>query len=220
IDNSGNNKYLGTGRTLRIKSGGLILNKSSAIGLPGREDNGSLVLGDATHPAYVWAKGYGDNTNYLGAAVTAPGGFVAAYMGNLALVGDQTGIADEIAVNGGTLAIGTSENECLLTAGLLIRVCRGAKLLANHANSLNGIAVKLDGAGGDFAKVILPGDRICASLAVRDVYESTEWDDLPEGTYGSSESAAEFVRDDLFVGPGVLRVGAAPTPNGVMFLVY
>ena len=220
ISNGDKNRWLGEGRTLRIKSGGLILQGKSAIGLPGRTDNGALVLGDATHPAYVWAKGYNADTNYLGAAVTAAGGFVSAYPGNLCLVGDQTGIADEIAVNGGTLAIGTSENECLLTAGLLIRVCRGAKLLANHANSLNGIAVKLDGAGGDFAKVILPGDRICASLAVRDVYESTEWDDLPEGTYGSSESAAEFVRDDLFVGPGVLRVGAAPTPNGVMFLVY
>ena len=220
LSNGSNNRWLGEGRTLRIKSGGLILQGSSAIGIPGREDNGSLVLGDATHPAYVWAKAINANTNYLGAVVTAAGGFVSAYPGNLCLVGDQTGIADEIAVNGGTLAIGTSENECLLTAGLLVRVCRGAKLLANHANSLNGIAVKLDGAGGDFAKVILPGDRICASLAVRDVYESTEWDDLPEGTYGSSESAAEFVRDDLFVGPGVLRVGAAPTPNGIMFLIY
>ena len=220
INNSGNNRWLGADRTLRIKSGGLILQGSSAIGLPGRTDSGALVLGDATHPAYVWAKAINANTNYLGAVVTAAGGFVSAYPGNLCLVGDQTGIADEIAVNGGTLAIGTSENECLLTAGLLIRVCRGAKLLANHANSLNGIAVKLDGAGGDFAKVILPGDRICASLAVRDVYESTEWDDLPEGTYGSSESAAEFVRDDLFVGPGVLRVGAAPTPSGIMFLIY
>ena len=220
ISNGDKNRWLGEGRTLRIKSGGLILQGKSAIGLPGRTDNGALVLGDATHPAYVWAKGYNADTNYLGAAVTAAGGFVSAYPGNLCLVGDQTGIADEIAVNGGTLAIGTSENECLLTAGLLIRVCRGAKLLANHANSLNGIAVKLDGAGGDFAKVILPGDRICASLAVRDVYESTEWDDLPEGTYGSSESNAEFVRDDLFVGPGVLCVGAAPTPNGVMFLIY
>ena len=221
ISNGGNNRWLGEGRTLRIKSGGLILQGKSAIGLPGRTDNGALVLGDATHPAYVWAKAFNTNTNYLGAAVTAAGGFVSAYPGNLCLVGDQTGIADEIAVNGGTLAIGTADADCSLAVGIPIRVCTGAKLLLpTVTNAVAASPIKLDGAGKNSAKVILPVNQTCASLAVRDVYESTEWTALPEGTYGSSESAAEFVRDDLFVGPGVLTVGAAPTPNGVMFLIY
>ena len=220
INNSGNNRWLGEGRTLRIKSGGLILQGASAIGLPGRTDNGALVLGDATHPAYVWAKAFGSNTNYLGAAVTAAGGFVSAYPGNLCLVGDQTGIADEIAVNGGTLAIGTVDADCSLSDGLPIRVCRGAKLFLPKSNAVANSPIKIDGSAEAFGKIELPINQTCASLAVRDVFESDEWDDLPEGTYGSSESAAEFVRDDLFVGPGVLRVGAAPTPNGIMFLIY
>ncbi len=220
INNSGNNRWLGEGRTLRIKSGGLILQGSSAIGLPGRTDNGALVLGDATHPAYVWAKAFGSNTNYLGAAVTAAGGFVSAYPGNLCLVGDQTGIADEIAVNGGTLAIGTDDADCSLAVGIPIRVCTGAKLLLpTVTNAVAASSIKLDGAGKNSAKVILPVNQTCASLAVRDVYESDEWTTLPSGTYGSSESAAEFVRDDLFVGPGVLTVGEAKT-RGVMFLIY
>ena len=221
ISNGDKNRWLGEGRTLRIKSGGLILQGKSAIGLPGRTDNGALILGDATHPAYVWAKGFNADTNYLGAAVTAAGGFVSAYPGNLCLVGDQTGIADEIAVNGGTLAIGTADADCSLAVGIPIRVCTGAKLLLpTVTNAVAASSIKLDGAGKNSAKVILPVNQTCASLAVRDVYESDEWTTLPSGTYGSSESAAEFVRDDLFVGPGVLRVGAAPTPNGVMFLVY
>ena len=221
ISNGDKNRWLGEGRTLRIKSGGLILQGKSAIGLPGRTDNGALVLGDATHPAYVWAKGFNADTNYLGAAVTAAGGFVSAYPGNLCLVGDQTGIADEIAVNGGTLAIGTADADCSLAVGIPIRVCTGAKLLLpTVTNAVAASSIKLDGAGKNSAKVILPVNQTCASLAVRDVYESNEWTTLPEGTYGSSESAAEFVRDDLFVGPGVLRVGEAPTPNGVMFLIY
>ncbi len=220
ISNGDKNRWLGEGRTLRIKSGGLILQGKSAIGLPGRTDNGALILGDATHPAYVWAKGFNADTNYLGAAVTAAGGFVSAYPGNLCLVGDQTGIADEIAVNGGTLAIGTADADCSLAVGIPIRVCTGAKLLLpTVTNAVAASSIKLDGAGKNSAKVILPVNQTCASLAVRDVYESDEWTTLPSGTYGSSESVAEFVRDDLFVGPGVLTVGEAKA-RGVLFLVY
>lgn len=219
ISNGGNNRWLGEGRTLRIKSGGLILQGKSAIGLPGRTDNGALVLGDATHPAYVWAKGFNADTNYLGAAVTAAGGFVSAYPGNLCLVGDQTGIADEIAVNGGTLAIGTADADCSLSDGLPIRVCRGAKLFLPKSNAVANSPIKIDGSAEAFGKIELPINQACASLAVRDVFESDEWTTLPSGTYGSSESAAEFVRDDLFVGPGVLTVGEAKT-RGVMFLIY
>ena len=220
LSNGSNNRWLGEGRTLRIKSGGLILQGQSAIGMPGRTDNGALVLGDTTHPAYVWAKAVNASTNYLGAAVTAAGGFVSAYPGNLCLVGDQTGIADEIAVNAGTLAIGTDTADCSIAVGIPIRVCAGAKLLLpTTTNAVAASSIKLDGAGKNSAKVILPVNQTCASLAVRDVYESDEWTTLPSGTYGSSESAAEFVRDDLFVGPGVLTVGEAKA-RGVLFLVY
>ena len=220
LSNGGNNRWLGEGRTLRIKSGGLILQGSSAIGLPGRTDNGALVLGDATHPAYVWAKAINANTNYLGAAVTAAGGFVSAYPGNLCLVGDQTGIADEIAVNGGTLAIGTAGADCSLADILPIRVCRGAKLFLPKSNAVANNPLKIDGSGGAFGAVELPVDQRIASVAVRDVFESTEWTTLPAGTYGSSGSGAEFVRDDLFVGPGVLTVGPAAPSTDVMLLIW
>ena len=214
-------KYLGANRTLTIKSGGLIFQgNGSVIGQPGRDDNGSLVLGDADHPAYVWNKAFGNFTNQIWAAVTAPGGFVSTYTGNLELGGDQTGIADEIVVAGGCLALGNAEYGIQLKAGLPVRVCAGATLKPVAAKSIEKAALRIDGSGGAFGKVELSRSQTCASLAVRDVFESDEWDDLPEGTYGSSESAAEFVRDDLFVGPGVLTVGEAPTPNGVMFLIY
>jgi len=219
ISNGSNNRWLGADRTLRIKSGGLILQGQSAIGMPGRTDNGALVLGDTTHPAYVWAKAYGSNTNYLGAAVTAAGGFVSAYLGNLCLVGDQTGIAGEIAVNAGTLALGTATESCLLTAGVPIRVCRGAKLFLPKTETLSDNPIKLEGSCGGYGTVELPVDQRAASVSVRDIAESDAWTALPEGTYGSSESSAEFVRDDLFVGPGVLTVGEAKA-HGVMFLIY
>jgi len=220
ISNGSNNRWLGADRTLRITSGGLILHGQSAIGLPGRADNGRLVLGDATHPAYVYSRNNTTDTNNIWSAVSAPGGFVLAYTGNLALGGDQTGIAGEIVVNGGTLALGDAEHGITLANGLPIRVCAGAKLILPSRDAVEKNPLKIDGSGGAFGKVELSVDQACASLAVRDVFESDEWTTLPEGTYGSSESAAEFVRDDLFVGPGVLRVGAAPTPNDIMFLIY
>ena len=213
-------KYLGADRTLTVKSGGLLLQSGSAIGLSGRDDNGRLVLGDATHPAYVWNRAWGNVTNRIWATVSAPGGFVSTYTGNLELGGDQTGIAGEIVVNGGTLALGDAEHGITLTNGLPIRVCAGAKLILPSRNAIKKSPLKIDGSAEAFGKVELPVNQTCKSLAVRDVYESTEWDDLPEGTYGSSESAAEFVRDDIFTGPGVLRVGAAPTPSGLMFMIY
>ena len=87
-------------------------------------------------------------------------------------------------------------------------------------NAVAASPIKLDGAGKNCAKVILPVDQTCASLAVRDVYESAEWTTLPQGTYGSSASAAEFVRDDLFAGPGILTVGSAAPTTNVMLLIW
>ena len=223
LDNSSKgDQWLGADRTLTIKSGGLILHHStgSAIGLPGRTDNGKLVLGDATHPAYVWNKSWGSGTNRIWAAVTAPGGFVSTYTGNLELGGNQTGIDDEIVVAAGSLALGNAEYGIRLKAGLPVRVCAGAKLVLQKRNAIAKSQIKIDGAGDAFGTVVLAADQICASLAVRDVSESTAWTTLPEGTYGSSESGAEFVRDDLFTGTGILHVGAEPPPAGVLFLVY
>ena len=87
-------------------------------------------------------------------------------------------------------------------------------------NAVAASPIKLDGAGKNRAKVILPVNQSCASLSVRDVYESDAWTALPAGTYGSSASAAEFVRDDLFTGPGTLRIGPAAPTTDVMLLIW
>ena len=222
LNNASNgDKWLGADRTLRITSGGLILHENgSAIGLPGRDDNGALVLGDATRPAYVWSKAYGNYTNRIWATVSAPGGFVSCYTGNLELGGDQTGISDEIVVNGGTLALGNAEYGIELANGLPIRVCAGAKLILPKSGAVANSPLKIDGSAGAFGKVELAASQTVASVAVRDVYESETWTTLPAGTYGSSASSAEFVRDDLFVGPGTLRIGAAAPVTDVMLLIW
>ncbi|MBQ6102715.1 MAG: hypothetical protein IJL06_03500, partial [Kiritimatiellae bacterium] len=221
LNNASKNKWLGADRTLTITSGGLILGGAgTAIGLPGRDDNGALVLGDATHPGYVWVKSYTGAPAQIWAPVTAPGGLVSTYTGNLVLGGDQTGIAGEIVVDGGSLALGNADYGIQLADGLPVRVCAGATLKIAAANAVEKNPLKIDGSGGAFGKVEVSANQRCASLAVRDVFESDAWTALPAGTYGSSASGAEFVRDDLFSGAGTLTVGPAAPVTDVMLLIW
>ena len=224
MNNSGKDKWLGERRTLTITSGGLVLHGSNtAIGQPGRTDNGSLVLGDATHPGYVFAKSSSrDNPNQIWADVSAPGGFVSSYSGALVLGGDQTGIEGELVVNAGVLTLGTAEAGCSLVKNLDVVVRAGAELVLPRENALKGTFLRLDGAGGRpaslsggepgeatggaWGSVTLEADTSCKKLYVRNWPARPDWKTLPRGTYGSSESGARFVRDDLFSGPGVLDV--------------
>ena len=200
----------------------MLHNTKTSIGQPGRTDNGSLVLGDATHPGYVFAKsGSASAPNQIWADVTAPGGFVAAYTGYLVLGGSQTNIADEIAVNAGTLALGDKDRACVLAEDLPIRVCAGATLSVPNADSLIGTILKMDGAAGWFGTVELPEGVAaqCKEAYWRDYPETTEWQSLPSGIYGSSESLATIVRDDLFTGSGTLTVGDS-SPASTMILLW
>lgn len=66
----------------------------------------------------------------------------------------------------------------------------------------------MDGAAGWFGKVEMPAGVTaqCKKAYWRDYPETAEWQSLPRGVYGSSESAAPNVRDDLFSGTGTLCV--------------
>ena len=222
VANDNYSKLLGAGRTLTLTSGGLILEDvswmvgSSGIGTEdGGAANGALVLGDADHPAYVWARGAASVTekagpNQIWAPVTAPGGFVSAYTGNLVLGGNQTNILDELVVNAGTLTLGSSTTPCSLAKNLPIRIYANATLKLPNADSTAGKFLQFDGAAGWFGKVEVAAGVAakCKKAFIRDYPESPEWETLPRGVYGSSESPAtgEFVRDDLFAGAGTLEV--------------
>ena len=213
LNNSGKGKQLGAGRTLTVTSGGLVLHGSNtSIGQPGGgAANGSLVLGDADHPGYVFAKS-SDATkpNQIWADVTAPGGFVSSYSGALVLGGSQTNIAEELVVNAGVLSLGTADRGCALANNLPVRVCAGATLVAPRPDAVKKSALWFDGAGGQFGRVELPDGVAaqCKKAFWRNWPRTPEWQSLPRGTYGSSDSgvSGEFVRDDLFVGTGTLRV--------------
>ncbi len=218
LDNSGtssSDRRLGAGKTLTITSGGLSFSKSAAnIGQEnGGDENGFLVLGDATHPAYVWARGSTSSPNQVWAKVTAPGGFVSAYTGNLVLGGDQRGIGDEIVVNAGTLILGTANTACQLTKDIPIRIFANATLQLPNAESSRGAIVKFDGAAGWFGKVEVPEGIAakCWKAYWRDYPETQEWQNLKRGVYTGDEATAlanpKVVYDpEHFSGAGTLEV--------------
>ena len=212
MNNSGKDKWLGEGRTLAITSGGLVLHGSNtAIGQPGRTDNGALVLGDADHPGYVFAKSSDvSKPNQIWADVTAPGGFVSSWSGALVLGGNQTNILDELVANAGVLVLGATNHACALAKDLPVRVCAGATLVVPRPDAVKKNTVWFDGAGEQFGRVELPDGVAarCKQAFWRNWPKTPEWKSLPRGTYGSSDSgvSGEFVRDDLFSGTGTLRV--------------
>lgn len=225
IANDNYSKQLGEGRTLTLTSGGLILEDvswmlgSSGIGTEdGGSANGTLVLGDAAHPAYVWARGADTvsekaRPNEIWAKVTAPGGFVSAYTGNLILGGNQTGIGGEIAVNAGALQLGTAGSACQLARNLPIRIYANATLRLPNAESTKGAIVKFDGAAGWFGKVEIPDGVAakCWKAYWRDYPETQEWQNLKRGVYTGDEATAlanpKVVYDpERFSGAGMLEV--------------
>ena len=227
LHNDRRDKLLGAGRTLTLLSGGLILGDidwdgtttSAAIGTEdGGDANGSLILGDADHPAYVWARGKVSGSakyapNEIWAQVTAPGGFVAAYTGDLILGGDQSGIAGEIAVNAGSLQLGTASSNCKLARNLPIRIFANATLRLPNAESARSAIVRFDGAAGWFGKVEVPEGIAakCWKAYWRDYPETQEWQNLRRGVYTGDEATAlanpKVVYDpEHFSGAGTLEV--------------
>ena len=225
IVNEEKSRQLGEGRTMTLTSGGLILGDinwlegASAIGTEdGGAANGSLVLGDVTHPAYVWMRGRAPAVeklapNEIWAKISAPGGFVAAGTGCLILGGDQSGIAGEIAVNAGSLQLGTASSNCKLARDLPIRIFANATLRLPNIESARSAIVKFDGAAGWFGKVEVPEGVAakCWKAYWRDYPETQEWQNLRRGVYTGDEATAlanpKVVYDpEHFSGAGTLEV--------------
>lgn len=206
--NANKEKKLGVEKTLTIASGGLILRAdNSAIGtIDGGDANGALVLGDATHPGYVFADATtASKPGAIYSSVTAPGGLVFGYTGYALLAGDQTGVDDELVVNAGTLDLGSQDKSVACTLDVPVRILANATVKMNNAE-MAGSAVYFDDIAGYSGKIQLNADTTCKKLYVRDTPEETEWASMRRGTYGATGSGAQFVDDDRFAGSGVLIV--------------
>ena len=206
--NANKEKKLGEGKTLTITSGGLILRAdNSAIGTAdGGSANGALVLGDATHPGYVFADATtSSKPGSIYTPVTAPGGLVFGYTGYALLAGDQTGVDDELVVNAGTLDLGSQDKTVACTLDVPVRILANATVKLNNAEISNS-AIYFDDIAGYSGKVQLNADTACKKLYVRDTPEESEWTELRRGTYGATGSGAANIDDNHFTGTGVLTV--------------
>lgn len=210
LENRTKGKNLGNGKTLTIVSGGLILaNELSAVGEVGAgADAGNLVFGDT---AYVWPTAYkAASPNAISAKMTAPKGFVVAMAGHLQITGDQTGIDDEIVVNGGTLYLGYNYNNDSVVIDVPVRVYAGATLAVKSPDAIQNQIIYLDEVAGNAAKIAIDAgkEERCMKLYYRDsiMNGDDEWVSLKRGTYGATGSGAEFIDDARFTGTGVLRV--------------
>ena len=220
---NGNGPWLlGSGNTLTVTSGAFCFYGNSKLGTEanaGVEDseNGSLILGDASHRAYLWQIAYGGNGNmgnpgYIWTPITAEGGLVKTYTGHLVLGGDQTGIAGDFVVSCGKVTMGTASTPCLLRPKLPVRIYAGATLAFQNALSAKKCVLEFDGAAGWFGKVDVPAgvDATAYRAFWRDYPVTTKWKPLAAGTYTGDPAVAAargcIYDPDRFSGSGTLTV--------------
>ena len=221
ICNNNKLKTMGAGKTLTLTSGGLILlQNTSSIGTKtGGEENGALVLGDATKPGYVYALSTDPNDpNCVYAPTTAKGGLVFGYTGYALLAGDQTGVDDELVVNAGTLDLGSQDKTVACTLDVPVRVLANATVKLNNAE-MRDSAVYFDDIAGYSGKVALnAASTTCLKVYVRDTPEETEWTSIPRGTYTAAELNKLF-KTEHFTGDGQLIVRKDDFVSGMVIII-
>ena len=195
----------GEGRTLTVASGAIFLSEFSFVGDPTYDAKaGTLAFGA---PGYVFTQGAADNPERrprIHSAMSAPQGVAFAGLKNCGVVatGDQTGIEQELAINGTTVILGTETTAANLDVD--IRVAGGFSILDVqnvNTNFLKKHTLTLQDGGLYPAKVNLAA----GTYPVKDYYLGTR--KMRSGTtYGSSASAAAIIDDEHFSGPGILQV--------------
>ena len=159
------NRVLGVGKTLTIKSGGLIMCcKSKWLGATETaylDQSGSVAFGgDRAYVIsdYGVALGTSDEYNTIWSSLVAPNGLTKGGCGTLVLGCDQRGIEGDLSVGGGTLWLGHPANYTKLgwlysnqNADRPVRGCvTDVSEISLHAGAVLGIPLKgydLDGNG-------------------------------------------------------------------------
>lgn len=208
---STNNKdqFLGAGRTLTITSGALYLwDGNSIVGVEGGDKNGRIVF---AAPGYVHSIVATNNCAKINLPLVAAQGIAFGAPGGVRVTGDQTGIKEELAVNGCRLVLGTTTTAANLDVD--IRVSGGFSVLDVqnvNADFLKKHTLTLQDSGNFPAKVNLGS----GTYRVNELFIGGRR--MHGGTYGSSASAAVNKDDVHFTGTGVLDVGKSR--NMVIYL--
>ena len=193
---------LGAGRTLTITSGGLALDgERSAIGQESDYTAGTAGTLNFPNEGYVYATRQNlSQPNEIWAAIVAPKGLAISFPGYFRMGGDQTGIDEEIAVNGCDVTLGSSTTSCKID--IPVRLESGAAVLRiGKEGSFCNQTLYLNDHGTDGAKFIP------AAGTTEKVFKLyIDGVNMPRGTYGATGSGAQYIDDRHFSGTGIARV--------------
>jgi len=182
-----------------ISSGCLSLHTGTMFG-PLSDANSSSAVIDFGRRAYV----HTIVASTIGAKLSGVQGLVQTGNGNLILAGDSSEtLSGGVAVNCGTLTLGQAgypadlgANDVAIYAGATLEIVELASQKCRQA-TVEFVDEPLFGAYGG---ITLPeGTTMCYKMRVNGVAQT-------RGTYGATGSGAQFIDDDHFAGPGILRV--------------
>ena len=204
---------LGAGRTLTVTSGGVILEgERCAIGQESDFTAGTAGTLLLPNEGYLYSTVQSAaEPNEVWAAIVAPKGLAISFPGYFRMGGDQTGIDEELAINGCDVTLGSETTGC--TIDVPVRLESGAaKLRIGKAGSFCRQDLHLNDHAGSGPKFIPAAEteEPVHKLFVNGV-------SVRRGYYGSSEAAESmaevastthpaFVDDNHFVGTGWIKV--------------
>ena len=197
-----NGTALGAGRTLTVTSGGVILEgERCAIGQESDFAAGTAGMLRLPNEGYLYSTVQSAaEPNEVWAAIVAPKGLAISFPGYFRMGGDQTGIDEELAINGCDVTLGSATTGCMIDVPVRLE-SGAAKLRIGKAGSFCRQYLYLNDHAGSGPKFI-PAEgteEVVNKLYVNGV-------NMPRGTYGATGSGAQFIDDDHFSGTGVARV--------------
>ncbi len=197
--NSWSDKNIGNGMILTVASGGIFFVNGRSIGISGNAAAGTLNFGTAEGIVSM----HGTGVATIGASITGTGGLTKMQTGTLILTSDNSGLSGMVHVSGGLLQIGdgtyagnTGSGDVVVHAGAGLQIscdeaiddCASLTLLNLGPDMYFGRVILDDGIN-ETVKYLFCGDQ-----------------PMNPGTYGSSESQAEYQDDRYFDGSGILTV--------------
>ena len=199
---TGDRSTLGEGMTATITSGGLIFT-SDISHIDSEEVYNAGTRGNLVFPnrAFIFA-GIKSTTSpsEIWANISAPKGMTITYPGTLLLGGDQTGIDKEIHISNSNLILGKNTTPAVIDVPISMH-SGGSSLTIANEGSLCKQEIVCTTATRQFPKinVAFEGTENCQKLTI-------DGETLPRGTYGATDSGAEFINDRIFTGVGILKV--------------
>lgn len=212
------NTDIGAGSTLTITSGLVQLEANGGSIGATASAAGTLNFGSAEGIIWSAFQVASVDPNVIGSVIAGSGGLTTAGTNYLILKGANT-YTGKTTVGAGVLQIGdgTTANSKLGAGN--VEVVPGATLWirAGVLNAMSDAAtVTLDNAGSDyFGRMQLDSgiNEKVAGLVLAGIAQ-------PDGTYGSSSSAATYKNDTYFSGSGILNVVAVPEPTSLALLGF